>query len=199
MGCNGALRQVRRLRALTRTRATVPKSGSTATRPKIGGDLSMESMESRVERLESAVRELRDLRDIQELRFRYHIAVNERQLADIPALFSEDGEAHFGEIGSARGRTEITRLYRDMVGGSPFIKQFIHNHVIEISGDTATGLSYLEAKTVRNGESILVAARFDDVYVRKDSRWFFSLLRLSPFFVAPLREGWSGENELSAD
>ena len=155
----------------------------------------MQSLESRVQNLESQVRELQDLREIQELRFRYHIAVNERQLEDISALFSEDGEAHFGEIGSARGRAEIAALYRDVVGGSPFIKQFIHNHVIELSGDTATGLSYLEAKIVSNGESVLVAARFDDSYVRENGLWRFRVLRLSPFFVVPLREGWAGVTE----
>ncbi|MCP4905338.1 MAG: nuclear transport factor 2 family protein [bacterium] len=148
-------------------------------------------------RLESEVRALRDQREIQELRFRYHIAVNERRIDEIPALFCEEGEAHFGEIGSARGRAEIATFYHDVVGGSPFIKQFIHNHVIQISGDRATGLSYLEAKTVAEGESLLVAARFDDEYVRLAGGWHFRMLRLTPFFVTPLREGWSGENELA--
>ncbi len=158
----------------------------------------MESLENRVSRLESELLELRDLREIQDLRFRYHIAVNERQIEEIPALFCEDGEADFGEMGRARGRSEIAAFYRDVVGGSPFIKQFIHNHRVEISGDEAQGLSYLEAKTVANGESILVTARFDDVYHRVGGSWYFRVLRLTPFFITPLREGWAGENEITA-
>ena len=155
----------------------------------------MENLERRVAQLESRVRELEDLREIQELRFRYHIAVNERRTGEIAALFSEEGEANFGEIGSATGRPAIAAFYAEVVGGSPFIKQFIHNHKIEVKGDTATGLSYLEAKTVRDGQSILVAARFDDAYLREAGRWYFRQLKLSPFFVAPLQEGWAGVDE----
>jgi ketosteroid isomerase-like protein len=150
----------------------------------------METLENRVLELESRVRELEDLREIETLRFDYHIAVNERRVAEIASLFSEDGEAHFGEIGSAKGRPAIAEFYREVVGGSPFIKQFIHNHRVEVAGNSATGLSYLEARTVRDGESIMVAARFDDTYVREGVRWRFREVRLTPFFVAPLSEGW---------
>ena len=148
-------------------------------------------MERRVLELESRVRELEDLRAIQELRFGYHIAVNERQLDDIGALFSEDAEVDFGEIGAAQGRAAIAAFYRGVVGGSPFIKQFIHNHRIRVAGDEAQGLSYLDARTVRDGQSIMVAARFDDTYVREGAEWRFRSLRLTPFFVAPLSEGWA--------
>ena len=147
--------------------------------------------ERRLLELESRVRELEDLREIQELRFRYHIAVNERRLADIAELFSEDAAVDFGPIGAAHGRAAIASFYRDVVGGSPFILQFIHNHRIELAGDTATGLSYLDARTLREGESLMVAARFDDRYVRAGGSWCFRELRLTPFFVAPLSEGWA--------
>lgn len=156
----------------------------------------MEDLEARVRTLEAAVGELQDRAAIQDLRFRYHVAVNDEQLDSIAPLFSEDGEAQFGELGSARGRTEIEALYRDMVGSSPFVKQFIHNHVITLRGDTAVGLSYLEGKTVTNGESFIVAARFDDRYVRAGGEWKFRLLRLTLYFAVPLREGWAGESRI---
>ena len=151
----------------------------------------METMERRLAELEARVRELEDLRELQELRFRYHIAVNERRLEEIAGLFCEDGEVSFGEIGEARGREAIAALYRDVVGGSPFVHQFIHNHRIEVAGDAATGLSYLDARTVRDGESVMVAARFDDTYERVGGTWRFRVLRLTPVFVAPLSEGWA--------
>ncbi len=157
----------------------------------------MKDLEARVCELEATVAALRDRAEIQDLRFRYHIAVNEKELDSIGPLFSADGEAHFGEIGSARGRAEIDALYAEVVGTNPFVKQFIHNHVITLNGDTASGLSYLEAKTVTNGESYLVAARFDDEYVREGGEWKFSLLKLSIFFVVPLREGWAGDNKIN--
>jgi hypothetical protein len=156
----------------------------------------MRDLEARVCALEATVDALRDRAAIQDLRFRYHIAVNDKQLDSIALLFSEDGEVDFGEIGSARGRKDIDTLYRKVVGESPFVKQFIHNHVISLNGDTASGLSYLEAKTVTNGESYLVAARFDDEYVREDREWKFRRLGLSLYFAVPLRQGWAGKNKI---
>jgi hypothetical protein len=151
----------------------------------------MQQLESRVRALEAKVRELEDRAAIQDLRFRYHIAVNDGGHEAIGSLFSENAEVDFGEIGSARGRSEIDALYRRVVGGSPFIKQFIHNHVITLHGDSASGLSYLDARTVANGESILVAGRFDDEYVRERDAWRFRRLRLTLYFAVPLGEGWA--------
>jgi len=156
----------------------------------------MEELEARVLALEEKVAELRDRAEIQDLRFRYHIAVNDGELDGVASLFCDDGEVEFDGIGSARGRAEIEKLYDDVVGGSPFVKQFIHNHAITLHGDTATGLSYLDARTVTNGESYLVAARFDDDYVREADGWKFRSLRLALYFAVPLREGWAGEKRI---
>jgi hypothetical protein len=152
----------------------------------------MEDLAARVRTLEAKVAELCDRASIQELRFRYHVAVNEKQLESIPLLFAEGAEVEFEGIGSARGIDAIETLYREVVGQSPFIKQFIHNHVITLAGDTASGLSYLDARTVRDGASILVSARFDDEYVRMGEEWRFQALRLKIDFAVPISEGWAG-------
>ena len=55
-------------------------------------------------------------------------------------------------------------------------------------------MSYLEAKPIFNGESFLVAARFDDEYIREGGRWCFRKMTLVPYFMVPLREGWAGDN-----
>ena len=151
----------------------------------------MGDLAARVRSLEARVAELCDRASIQDLRFRYHVAVNEKQLGSIPSLFAEGAEVEFEGIGSATGIEAIETLYREVVGGSPFIKQFIHNHVITLDGDRATGLSYLDARTVRDGTSILVAARFDDEYVRLGDEWRFQALRLKIDFAVPLSEGWA--------
>ena len=151
----------------------------------------MSSLEARLRELEDRVHRLEDRAAIQDLRFRYHVAVNEKALDSIPDLFTEDAEVHFDGIGSASGRAEIAALYAEVVGQSPFIKQFIHNHVITLSGDAATGLSYLDARTVRDGESLLVAARFDDRYRRTSRGWRFESLRLSLYFAVPIASGWA--------
>ena len=157
----------------------------------------MSNLEHRIETLESQVAELRDRGEIQTLRFRYHIAVNEKRPKEIPELFAEDGEIDFAHLGRARGKSEIAEFYeRALSELVPFVKQFIHNHVIELDGDRGSGLSYLEAKPIYKGESFLVAARFDDEYVREAGRWVFRKMTLVPHFMVPLREGWAGENKI---
>jgi len=157
---------------------------------------SLQDLEERIGALEATVGALRDRAAIQDLRFRYHIAVNDRELDSIGSLFTEDATVDFGGIGSARGRKQIEALYEQVVGGAPFVKQFIHNHTITLNGDRASGLSYLEAKTVTHGESYMVAARFDDEYLRDRGEWRFVRLALVPYFVVPLREGWAGEEKI---
>ena len=76
------------------------------------------------------------------------------------------------------------------------VRQFIHNHVLKVNGDRATGYAYLEAKPVYNGESYVVAARYNDEYVKRDGRWRFTKMSLTPFFMVPLKEGWAGDDLL---
>ncbi|MBI3795935.1 MAG: nuclear transport factor 2 family protein [Deltaproteobacteria bacterium] len=157
----------------------------------------MADLEARVQALEAKVQELRDRNEIQELRFGYHIAVNEKKPEMIPDLFAENSEIDFAHLGKAQGKTNVAAFYRQALSDLvPFVKQFIHNHVITLTGNTGTGLSYLEAKPIFNGESFLVAARFDDEYVRENGRWKFRKMTLIPYFMVPLREGWAGENKI---
>jgi hypothetical protein len=70
-------------------------------------------------------------------------------------LFTDDGELEFGPLGKARGREPIMAFFKKLgPASSPpsgsahgphfsFVKQYIHNHVVEVSGDRATGFSYL--------------------------------------------------------
>jgi hypothetical protein len=155
-----------------------------------------QDLEARVKELESKVQKLTDLEEIRVLRHRYHDWVNTGRWSDLPDLFSEDGEVDFGYLGHAKGRTEMAALLQRAPELLPFVKQFIHNHVIELQGDAGTGSSYLEAKSVSNGESYLVAARYDDEYVRQGGRWKFRKMVLTPYFTVPLREGWAQEDRL---
>jgi len=51
-------------------------------------------------------------------------------------------------------------------------------------------------KPVYNGESYVVAARYNDQYLKRDGRWRFSKMSLTPFFMVPLKEGWAGDDLL---
>jgi hypothetical protein len=164
------------------------------------------NLEDKVRELEAKVAELYDREAIRDLRFRYHECINEAQMAEIPDLFTEDGELEFGYLGHAKGREQIMKFFGGLAGerttdGSPRrglyrVKQFIHNHVLHVHGDRADGYAYLEAKPVYNGEAYVVAARYNDEYVKRDGRWRFSKMSLTPFFMVPLKEGWAGDDLL---
>ena len=157
----------------------------------------MADTEARLQALEAKVQELEDRTQIQELRFRYHLAVNEKKPEMIQDLFAENGEIDFAHLGKADGKTQVNAFYQQALSDLvPFVKQFIHNHIITLTGDTGTGLSYLEAKPIFNGESFLVAARFDDEYIRESGNWKFRKMTLVPYFMVPLKEGWASDNTI---
>lgn len=158
--------------------------------------------------IEARLQAVEDREAIRTLRCRYHECINEAQLDAIPGLFTQDGVLDFGPLGHGRGRTEIAAFFGAVVGtggapGAPEdaprlyrVKQFIHNHVVELSGDRATGYAYLFATPVYRGESYVVAARYDDEYVRQAGRWLFRVMRLTPYYLVPLKEGWAGDDLL---
>lgn len=165
------------------------------------------NLEDRVRELEAKVAALDEREAIRDLRFRYHECINEGKLAEFPELFTEDGELEFGHLGRAKGREQIKAFFSGLDSdrstpdgkrrrGLYRVKQFIHNHVVNLHGDQADGFAYLEAKPVYDGESYLVAARYNDEYVKRDGRWKFSKMSLTPYFMVPLKEGWAGEDLL---
>jgi hypothetical protein len=164
-------------------------------------------LEARLSALESKVQELVDLEAIRDLRFRYHEYINEAKFGEIADLFTDDGDLLFGHLGNAHGRDEINRFFGGLVGKPDSggksrpprlsrVRQFIHNHVVEVHGDNASGFSYLEAKPVYKGESYVVAARYDDEYVRHNGHWKFKKMALTPYFMVPLKEGWAQDDLL---
>ena len=149
-----------------------------------------DSLEDRIDALE-AKEEIRDLR------FRYHQAINEGAVGSIVDLFTEDAELDFGYLGRTRGRAKIDRFFAATPDLLPFIKQFIHNHRVTLDGsDRGTGVSYMEAKTISDGTAYFVSGRYDDVYVRTEAGWRFSVMNFEPFFSVPFDEGWATERRL---
>jgi len=171
-----------------------PANAEPAAAPANSGPVAEELGELRVrlQTLETQVAQLRDSEEIRALRQRYHAYVNEGQHALIGDLFSESGVVDFGELGRRVGREAIGRFFSEQLINEDlsFIKQFNHNHAVELAGDRASGFSYLEAKNVLAGEATLVAARYDDAYVRTAEGWRFQEMKLTLYFVAPFAQGW---------
>jgi hypothetical protein len=164
-------------------------------------------LEGRIRELEAKVLELTDREAVRDLRYRYHEYVNEGKFDQIPGLFVADGELDFGHLGKGKGREAIQKFFHAMnpkpaePGGKPrpgisWVKQFIHNHTVHLHGDTGDGFSYLEARPIYNGEAYMVAARYDDEYVKINGEWKFKKMGLVPYFMVPLKEGWAQEDRI---
>ena len=163
-------------------------------------------LEARFKALEAEVRELKDREALRDLRYRYHEMINEGKFAAIADLFTADADLDFGALGKARGRAQLEKFFGGMGGAAPeggagrirvsFIKQFVHNHVVHVHGDTGDGFAYLEAKTVFNGVACRVAGRYSDEYVRHNGEWKFSRMHVTPFFVVPFNESWGQQDQI---
>jgi len=143
--------------------------------------------------IEQRVRELEDRGQIIELTARYcwHIAHGEGEAA--ANLFTDDGvldmtDADFKPV---RGREAILKFYRASVREPEVALPFIHNHIIELSGDDARGTCAIEARFSRNGESVTAAGYYEDKYRREGGRWLFAERKLYFHHVVPLKQGWA--------
>lgn len=153
------------------------------------------SVEDRLKALESRVQELQDKEEIRNLRYRYHLYINDDRFDRVAELFTDDAVVEIGYVLRAKGRAEIAASFEAMPKGVKFLKQFIHNHIVDVSGDTAAGASYFEAKYAALDEtSLVVAGKYDEDYVRTPGGWLISRMVVELYFTTPLTKGWAIDN-----
>lgn len=143
--------------------------------------------------LEARIQRLEDIEEIRRLRMKYHDFTNTSRFEEIPALFTEDANVDFGWISKAKGTEEIKELFARIPRNLPFLKQFIHNHLVDVDGDRASGISYMDARYAVDGESIIVAARFVEQYSRTEKGWLISDFAVEVYFSVPIEKGWAGD------
>jgi SnoaL-like domain len=139
--------------------------------------------------LEERIRAIEDREAIRELTARYcQLAVGGRA-EEIVALFTREGVMESGDT-LGRGRAELLELYRSSFRELCPIP-FVHNHVIELEGDHATGFCSLELRTVESGEAMTAAGHYEDVFEREDGVWRFAHRKLVFYHRVPLSRGWA--------
>ena len=154
------------------------------------------SLESRLHKAEHSLHHLRDIESIRTLRMRYHEMISEGdRVHEISNLFVEEGEIDADVFG--RGRHDAPEIRKFLTQPS-FVKEFIHNHIVEVNGDTGTGRSYQEAMTVINGKALLICGRWDDEYVRTSDVWRFQKIMFSPFIVNEPQDQSLADTDLRA-
>ncbi len=146
--------------------------------------------------LEKRIRRLEDIEALRTLRNRYHACINDGRYGDIVELFTADAVVELGYLARYEGRDAIDRGFRGMGERERFfIKQYIHSHLVDVTGDSGTGKSYLEATYGRFGVSYLVSGRYDDVYQRQGETWLFKLMVAEFYYTVPAGVGWMGDEK----
>ncbi|MAG34449.1 MAG: hypothetical protein CL908_26560 [Deltaproteobacteria bacterium] len=155
----------------------------------------MSEIESRLAEVERRVRDVADREEIRELTARYcqNIALGDTEA--IVALFASDGSivTHFpGGSGQSdvvpTGTAELRETYSDL--DETALKPFIHNHVIEVDGDTARGFCSVDLRLVQDGQPYTGAGHYEDAYRRVDGQWKFQRRELFVFHWGPWSKGW---------
>jgi ketosteroid isomerase-like protein len=142
-------------------------------------------------KLEEMVQELWDREKIKELTYQYGLAIEAQDENRMANLFTEDGSVDFSSLGRGvtTGHAALKEFYR---GTWPLrVKPFFTNHVIQITGNRATGICSLENRATRGDESLIGAGRLHDAYEKVDGEWKFKTRRVEMFYLVPLSEGWA--------
>lgn len=143
------------------------------------------SLEERLARVEDRIA-------ITELRYAYCYRIDDRDWEGYTALFTDDASLDFGPVGTFEGREAIREFAENVVGAQhPFLSHMLHNPVIEIDGDVATGQWYFEVPcTFEDGEAGWIQGTYDDEYRRVDGDWLFSEVVADFNYFASYDEGW---------
>jgi len=143
--------------------------------------------------LEQKTQELADREEIRELAARYaHRVAHGVSAAD---LFANDG-AFITEMPGApdlvaKGREALDKTYAGIAGFGPGnTMPMIHNHLIEITGNEATGICSIELRNSSKGKSMIGSGYYHDRYRKEDGRWKFVVRDARFFHMVPLQEGW---------
>ncbi len=150
------------------------------------------STDEAIARLERRLQAVEDREQIRNLVARYNWVMDDRDLAAIRDLFTEDVSvsSHDGAMG-AHGRDEVVAMFQgrfEVLGPS---LHWAHDHRVwldEDDPDLATGLVSLHAEMTRFGTAAISAIRYQDVYRRGADGWRFSRRVLSFFYFLDPRE-----------
>lgn len=140
-----------------------------------------------------SARQLQGLLDrdaIRDLVRRYaHLVWQNRPLATVD-LFAGDGIMDLGsDGGQICGHEALRAIYSQKIGDI-MLHPFVHNHVIELDGDYATGFAYLDLRCVREGQSLIGSGYYEDRYVRETEGWKFQYRKLTMHYLVAPGEGW---------
>ena len=148
-------------------------------------------------RFEDAVQELRDIEAIKQLKATYCYLVDERRWDELAQLMTVDAEGDYGFGAVFQGRDTIMRSFFHPVPASYFFLHVLHNAVVKVNGDSATGQWYTTVPSAVGNQAVWIMGRYRDEFRRVDGEWRIKSVKMDYYCVAPYEEGW-GKQRIDA-
>lgn len=143
--------------------------------------------------LEQQVQELADREEIKELTARYAHGVARGEGAKVAALFTDDGtfinRMPDVPVMTVHGRAELDKFYGAIKRN--FALPCIHNHLITLAGDEATGTCSIEVRITRGEKSMIGSGYYEDRFRRENGQWKFVERDCTFFHFVPIQQGWA--------
>jgi ketosteroid isomerase-like protein len=143
--------------------------------------------------LEQQAQELADREEIKELTAQYAHGVARGEGLKVAALFTDDGVFlnRFPDkpLTEVRGREALNKFYGAIKRN--FALPCIHNHLITLAGDEATGTCSIEVRINQTGQSMIGSGYYEDRFRRENGLWKFAVRDCTFFHFVPIQQGWA--------
>jgi hypothetical protein len=154
-----------------------------------------------MEELEARIKVLEDIEEIRKLKATYCYLCDaglgdERNRDELISHFIENARVDFGMGPEAtfEGKEGLKTFFGQVVPGSvSFCMHMVHDPIIEVHGDTATGRWYYEAPTTdaSSNRAQWMAGTYFEEYAREDGEWKFASIQTRWNYISPYDEGWA--------
>jgi len=150
----------------------------------------------RVESLEGRIKTVEAREAIKELRYRYCYLVDALDREAFLDLFAPDAVVAYEQLhyGTYEGHEELQEYFDLIEENRAFMAHMVHNPIIDVGGETASGTWYFEEPALdTDGNALWVQGRYDETYRVVDGEWKFDRIEVSYNYIADYDEGWEDE------
>lgn len=141
--------------------------------------------------LAERIRVLEDRAELRELVARYGVAIDDRDIDALTALFTPEGSFRSVDgVMSALGREAVIEQFHGRFAALQATNHIAHDQILDFGPDpdAAGGLVTSHAEVCRNGRVFVAALRYRDRYRRHEGRWCFAERVLSFLYYLPVEE-----------
>lgn len=145
------------------------------------------------EELEARITILEDIEAIKKHQHMFVYMIDDRDWQGVVNLFTEDAVLDLGPFGRYEGKAEITKFYNEIFPATySFMAHMLHNPIIDVKGDKATGEwhSEMSGTYAPTDRAVWVAGKCKIEYVKAIGEWKFKTIKVTIYYNTPYDEGW---------